>query len=39
LMMAAGWVRNDTRSAMRRSRDQQPPFDRRQYRDRRSVIA
>ena len=39
LMMAAGWVRSDTRSAMRRSQDQQPPFDRRQSRDRRSVIA
>jgi hypothetical protein len=39
LMMAAGWVRSDTRAGMRRSRDQQPPFDRRQSRDRRSVVA
>jgi hypothetical protein len=39
LMMAAGWVRSDTRSAMRRRQDQQPPFDRRHSRDRRSVVA
>jgi hypothetical protein len=39
LMMAAGWVRSDKRTAMRRSLDQQPPFDRRQPLDRRSIIA
>jgi hypothetical protein len=40
LMMAAGWVRSETRAGIRRRNcDQQPPFDRRQSRDRRSVIA
>ncbi len=36
LMIAAGWMRNDTRSQIRRNQDQPPPFNRRQTVDRRS---
>jgi hypothetical protein len=37
-MMAAGWVRSDTRSRIRRFREQTPGLDRRQCADRRSVV-
>jgi hypothetical protein len=36
LMIAAGWMRNDTRSQIRRNQDQTPPLNRRQTADRRS---
>ena len=36
LMIAAGWMRNDTRSQIRRNDDQEPRFNRRQTADRRS---
>ena len=36
LMIAAGWMRSDTRSEIRRNQDQEPRFDRRQTIDRRS---
>jgi hypothetical protein len=36
LMIAAGWMRSDTRSEIRRTQDQTPPFNRRQTLDRRS---
>jgi len=36
LMIAAGWVRSDTRSLIRRNHDQEPRFNRRQTTDRRS---
>jgi hypothetical protein len=36
LMIAAGWVRNDTRSTVRRHTDDIPSFNRRQMVDRRS---
>jgi hypothetical protein len=39
LMIAAGWVRSDTRSRMRRNRDLSPSFNRRQKVDRRSAAA
>ena len=39
LMIAAGWVRSETRSLVRRHRDRTPPFNRRQTVDRRSVAA
>lgn len=35
-MMAAGWVRSDTRSRIRRYSEQAPGFDRRKTADRRS---
>ena len=37
LMMAAGWMRNETRSHVRREDDHLPPFNRRRATDRRSV--
>jgi hypothetical protein len=37
LMIAAGWVRSDTRSRIRRHQDQSPGINRRQSIDRRSV--
>ena len=37
LMIAAGWVRSDTRSLPRRHRNRTPSFNRRQTVDRRSV--
>ena len=37
LMLAAGWVRNDTRSLVRRHREQEPLLNRRQANDRRSM--
>jgi hypothetical protein len=37
LLIAAGWVRGDTRSRIRRHRDQTTSFNRRQRVDRRSV--
>ena len=39
LMIAAGWVRSDTRSRVRRHRDQPPACNRREHIDRRSVAA
>ena len=36
LMIAAGWMRNDTRSQIRRNRDLPPSLNRRQTADRRS---
>ena len=36
LMIAAGWMRNDTRTRARRHSDDIPPFNRRQIIDRRS---
>jgi hypothetical protein len=39
LMIAAGWVRSDTRSRVRRHRASSPSFDRRQKVDRRSHAA
>ncbi|HKY20834.1 MAG TPA: hypothetical protein VJM31_06405 [Vicinamibacterales bacterium] len=36
LMIAAGWMRNDTRSLMRRQQDSSPITNRRQMTDRRS---
>jgi hypothetical protein len=39
LMIAAGWVRSDTRSRVRRHRDAAPAFNRRQTVDRRSHAA
>jgi hypothetical protein len=39
LMIAAGWMRTDTRSRMRRNRDLSPGFNRRQKVDRRSAAA
>jgi hypothetical protein len=36
LMIAAGWVRSETRSHGRRERDLRPPFNRRRSGDRRS---
>jgi hypothetical protein len=36
LMIAAGWMRSDTRSQIRRNQDQMPAFNRRQTADRRS---
>jgi hypothetical protein len=39
LMIAAGWVRSDTRSRVRRHRDLSPSFNRREHVDRRSVAA
>jgi len=36
LMIAAGWMRNDTRSQIRRNRDLPPAFNRRRTTDRRS---
>jgi hypothetical protein len=39
LMIAAGWVRSDTRSLVRRHRNREPSFNRRQTADRRSVAA
>ena len=36
LMIAAGWMRNDTRLQIRRNQDQEAPFNRRQTADRRS---
>jgi hypothetical protein len=39
LMIAAGWVRSDTRSRMRRNRDLSPAVNRRQNGDRRSDAA
>jgi len=38
-MIAAGWVRSDTRSLMRRQRDFSPGHNRRQVTDRRSTAA
>jgi hypothetical protein len=37
LMIAAGWVRSDTRSRIRRRHDEATSFDRRQSPDRRST--
>jgi hypothetical protein len=37
LMIAAGWVRTDTRSLVRRHRDQDPFINRRRTDDRRSM--
>jgi hypothetical protein len=37
LMLAAGWVRNDTRSLVRRHQDQETSLDRRHASDRRSM--
>jgi hypothetical protein len=37
-MMAAGWVRSDTRSRIRRYSEQTPGFDRRKTIDRRSGV-
>jgi hypothetical protein len=37
LMLAAGWVRNDTRSLVRRHREQETPLNRRRASDRRSM--
>lgn len=39
LMIAAGWVRSDTRSRIRRHRDQSPGINRRERSDRRSAAA
>jgi hypothetical protein len=39
LMIAAGWVRSDTRSRVRRHLDQPPTCNRREHVDRRSVTA
>jgi hypothetical protein len=39
LMIAAGWMRGDTRSRIRRNQDQAAPMDRRHTSDRRSVGA
>ncbi|HET9467370.1 MAG TPA: hypothetical protein VFO48_03120 [Vicinamibacterales bacterium] len=39
LMIAAGWMRSDTRSRVRRHRDLSPSFNRRQHVDRRSAAA
>ena len=36
LMIAAGWMRSDTRSQVRRNNDLPPPFNRRHTGDRRS---
>jgi hypothetical protein len=39
LMIAAGWMRSDTRSQVRRGQDQTPAVNRRQTSDRRSIGA
>jgi hypothetical protein len=39
LMIAAGWVRSETRSQVRRHREMSPGFNRRQLPDRRSAHA
>ena len=39
LMIAAGWVRSDTRSRVRRHLDEPPSRNRREHVDRRSVTA
>ncbi|HUP39572.1 MAG TPA: hypothetical protein VM115_05600 [Vicinamibacterales bacterium] len=39
LMLAAGWVRNDTRTMARRHREQPSDFNRRELIDRRSSAA
>jgi hypothetical protein len=39
LMIAAGWMRSDTRARERRHQDAHPPFNRRERVDRRSTAA